>query len=213
MYFYFFPSECDVLIRPGWFYHPNEDSRIKSVDHLTDIYFKSVGRNSNLLLNVPPNKEGLISERDIQRLREWNNRLEEIFSDDIFKQADIETSNYRENYSVDNCLDDNRNTFWTTDKELKNAEIEITFSEAKKINIIRLEEAIEYGQRIRSFEIFYDNSGSMEKIFEGTTIGRSRIVTFDEIKTKEIRILINDSFAAPTLRIIKGFYHSSVKRY
>ena len=204
-----FPSECDVSIRPGWFYHPNEDDQIKSVDQLVDIYFKSVGRNSNLLLNIPPNKEGLISEYDIERLREWKNKLDQIFANDLFQGQQIESSNVRNNsddYSAKNCLDNNSKTFWTTDKNITRAEINITLSRQEDINIIRLEEAIDYGQRIKSFTLFYEKNGIMEKFFEGTTIGRSRIITFDKIETKKIKIVINDSYASPTLRIVKGFY-------
>ena len=207
-----YPSECDVSIRPGWFYHSSQDQKIKSVDQLTDIYFKSVGMNSNLLLNVPPNKEGLISDFDIQRLKEWRQNLDKLFAKDIFNGEQIECSNVLNNskeFSPKNCLDDNPKTFWTTDKNITSAEINISLKHKKNINIIRLEEAIEYGQRIKSFEIYYDNDGCMEKIFEGTTIGRSRIITFKKVITDRIKIIIKDSFASPTLRTIKGFYNES----
>jgi alpha-L-fucosidase len=207
-----YPSECDVSIRPGWFYHSSQDQKIKSVDQLTGIYLKSVGMNSNLLLNVPPNKEGLISDYDIRRLKEWRQNLNNLFARDIFKGEHIECSSVLNNskkFSAKNCLDDNRKTFWTADKNITSAEINITLKQKENINIIRLEEAIEYGQRIKSFEIYSDNNGSMEKIFEGTTIGRSRIITFNKVNTGKIKILIKDSFASPTLRTIKGFYNES----
>jgi alpha-L-fucosidase len=208
-----YPSECDVSIRPGWFYHASENMQIKSVNQLIDIYFKSVGRNSNLLLNIPPNQEGLISNYDIQRLKEWRQKLNEIFSYDIFERQQIECTNIRNNfneYSVKNCLDNNRNTFWTTDKNVTTAEIYITLPQKEDLNIIRLEEAIEYGQRIKSFEIYSENNGNMEKIFEGTTIGRSRIITFNKTNTNKIKIVISDSNASPTLRIIKGYYSNVI---
>ena len=204
-----YPSESDVSIRPGWFYHLSENSQIKSVDQLVDIYFKTVGRNSNLLLNVPPDKEGLISEQDVQRLKEWKQKLNDIFANDLFYNQTIECSNVRnnaQNYSGKNCLDNNRNTFWTTDENITTAEITITLPKREDLNIIRLEEAIEYGQRIKSFEVFYDNDSKFEKIAGGTTIGRSRILKFNTVNTNKIKIVIEDAYASPTLRIIKGFY-------
>jgi alpha-L-fucosidase len=107
---------------------PSEESSIKSVDTLVSIYFKSVGRNSNLLLNIPPNRDGLISDYDVQRLKAWKDQLHEIFATDIFKNELIESSNTRSNsvdYSTNNCIDDNPNTFWTTDKEITTADITI----------------------------------------------------------------------------------------
>jgi alpha-L-fucosidase len=208
-----FPSECDVSIRPGWFYHESENYQIKSVDVLTDIYFKSVGRNSNLLLNVPPDKNGLISQYDIQRLREWKQHLDQIFAVDLFRGQPIICSNFRdnsENYSAANCLDNNINTFWTTDKNVLTADLTISLPQKTNINIIRLEEAIEFGQRVKSFSVFYDNNGTMEKIFDGTTIGRSRIIKINTINTNKIKITINDSYASPTLREIKAFYSEGV---
>ena len=103
-------------------------------------------------------------------------------------------------------MDNNRDSFWAADKDTISAEITITLKQKEYINIIRLEEAIEYGQRIKSFEVDYDNNGSYQKIFEGTTIGRSRIIRFNKIYTNKIKILIKDSYASPTLRIIKGYY-------
>ena len=208
-----YPSECDVSIRPGWFYHESQDNQIKFVDQLVDIYFKSVGRNSNLLLNVPANKEGLISELDVQRLTDLKQKLDDIFANDLFYKQKIECSNVRNNsvdYSGDNCLDGNRNTFWVTDPDIFTGDVTITLSSKADINIIRLEEAIEYGQRIKSFEVYYDNNGNMEKIYEGTTIGRSRIITFEKVFTDKIKIIVTYSYASPTLRVIKGFYDSSI---
>ncbi len=209
-----YPSECDVSIRPGWFYHRDQDSLLKSVDQLVNIYFKSVGRNSNLLLNVPPDKDGLFSVFDVKRLKEWKKKLDEIFANDLFEGQKASSSNFRDNsvaYSPVNCLDNNRNTFWATDKNITSAEITIKLKVKKLINIIRLEEAIEYGQRIKSFEVFGDVDGTMKKIYGGTSIGRSRIITFDKISTDKIKIKIADAFAPPVIRIIKGFYNDSIK--
>ncbi|MDP4175124.1 MAG: alpha-L-fucosidase [Bacteroidota bacterium] len=209
-----YPAEADVSIRPGWFYHSSEDFKIKTVDQLVDIYLKTVGRNTNLLLNVPPNTDGQFSSYDIQRLRDWKRRLSEIFAKDLFFGKEITCSNVRNNsdaYSAKNCLDNNRNTFWVTDKDINNAVLDINLGKKEKINIIRLEEAVRFGQRIKAFEVDYDNNGTMETIFSGTTIGHSRIITFPAVETEKIRILIKDSYAAPTLCEIKGYYSDQIR--
>ncbi|MFO7447601.1 MAG: discoidin domain-containing protein, partial [Ignavibacteriaceae bacterium] len=204
-----FPSECDVSIRPGWFYHSSEDQQVKSADALKDIYLKSVGRNSNLLLNVPPNKDGLISNYDIAVLKQWKDLIDNMFSKDIFYQKKIESSNTRnklEGYSEKNCLDNNRETFWVTDKNVLSAELIINLDKKEKINMIRLEEAIEYGQRIKLYSLYFENNGQWEKFYGGSTVGRSRILTFNTIETTRVKITIEDSYASPTVRTINAYY-------
>ena len=201
------PSQCDVSIRPGWFYHASEDEQIKTVDQLVDIYFKSVGRNSNLLLNVPPNSHGLIASVDVHRLQDWHARLAKIFANELFTNAAIVASNTRnESYSVHNCLDHNAGTFWTTEKDTTAADIIITMDKAADINIIELDEVIEFGQRISSFEIYADHNGTWDKIFSGTTIGRTRLARFPAVNTQRIKIAITSSLAAPVLSSVEGYY-------
>jgi alpha-L-fucosidase len=204
-----YPSECDVSIRPGWFYHQNEDGQVKSVDSLTQIYLQTVGRNSNLLLNVPPDKEGRIADIDVARLLSWKQHLDQIFALEILKGQDIVASSVRDNspdYAPGNCLDGNRKTFWSAERGTIKADLTITLRTSQWINIVRLEEAIDYGQRIASFRLLYRNGDTWTECFRGTTVGRSRIVTFAPVQTTGIKILIDSSFAAPTLRIVKGYY-------
>jgi alpha-L-fucosidase len=203
------PAECDITIRPGWFYHADQDAQVKSVDSLTKIYFQTVGRNSNLLLNVPPNKQGLISDVDISRLRAWRQNLNQIFERDIFQGKSIVASSVRDSsgdYAAGNCLDGNRKTFWAANRDSTTAELIIDLAASEEINIVRLEEAIQYGQRIESFRLLYDNGTSWVQCFQGTTIGRSMIVTFEPVQTTRFKIVIDGSLAAPTLRIAKAFY-------
>lgn len=89
---FWWPSEVDVSIRPGWFYHAAQDKQVKSLAHLVDIYFKSVGYNSVLLLNIPPDKRGLIHENDVQRLKELSGYLKKTFGKD-FLQKEIPVGN------------------------------------------------------------------------------------------------------------------------
>ncbi len=205
------PSECDIPIRPGWFYHPSEDTQLKTTDQLVDIYFSSVGRNSNLLLDVPPNTQGLFADVDIQRLQDWHTQLESIFGNDLFINSTIQATNTRDDiadYSAYNCIDHNSKTFWTPEKDSTTADITITTGQAISINTIQLEEAIEYGQRISSFVIYADQNGQWNKVITGTTVGRSRLLQFSAVTTSKIKISIIGSLAAPTLSTIAGYYNN-----
>ncbi len=202
------PSQCDVSIRPGWFYHASQDAEVKTTDQLLDIYFKSVGRNSNLLLNVPPNTQGLLSEIDVQRLQEWHEWLDNTFAHDLFSQSIIQASNTRHDvadYPPENCIDHNPMTFWTTDKTVTTADIVIDMGQPKSINLIQLEEAIEYGQRISTFVVYANQNDGWVKIAEGTTVGRSRFLQFAPVSTSKIMVSITGSLAAPALSTIAGY--------
>ena len=204
-----YPSECDVSIRPGWFYHSFDDSRLKSAQELTGIYLQSIGRNSNLLLNVPPNRDGRISDVDVATLRAWHGVMRSTFSVNLFQGQRAEASSTRvgsESWSAASCIDGNRSTFWTADSNARQASITVTMSEPARCNVIKLEEAIAYGQRISSFELEYESGGDMVKFFEGTTVGRSRIITFPAITAQKIRLVIKHALASPTLREFQAFY-------
>ena len=202
------PSQCDVSIRNGWFYHDGDV--IKTAAQLIDIYFKSIGRNSNLLLNIPPNRQGLISDADIEQVSAFSSQLHDIFCTDLFLGSVISASNERKDisdYSANNCIDANPATFWTTDRNILTADIIITLPDLEKINIIKLEEAIAYGQRISSFDIYADQNSVWTKIASGTTVGRPRLIRFDPITTSKIKISITNSIASPTLTTISGYYN------
>jgi alpha-L-fucosidase len=204
-----YPTECDVSIRPGWFYHPEEDSKIRSLENLISIYFKSIGRNSNLLLNIPPDKSGNIVSGDVARIKEWRNSLNSIFANNLFSHVSITASNTRYNedaFNAKNTLDKDRQTFWAADKDSNTAELMITMNSAKPINIIKLEEAVEFGQRISSFSVYVNVNGVWQRVYNGATIGRTRLITFPVITTDKIKIVIEASSESPTLCTIGGYY-------
>ena len=208
------PTECDVSIRPGWFYHKNEDSQIRSLDNLLSIYFKSVGRNSNFLLNIPPDASGNFAAGDVARIRELRSTLDKIFAVNLFRDASIAASNTRLNndgYSAKNTLDNNRQTFWAADRDSTKAELMITMSSEKPLNVIKLEETIEFGQRISSFSVYVSNNqGEWKRVYNGATIGRTRLITFPAITANKIRIVIEESSESPTLCTIAGYYSELV---
>ncbi|MFC0773061.1 alpha-L-fucosidase [Terrimonas alba] len=111
----YIPAESDVSIRPSWFYHPEEDTRVKTVEELWDIYFNSVGRNSVLLLNYPPNKEGLISPIDAQRTDSLRYLINGTFKTNLATGAKIKTLHSRgANYKPSNMLDNNESSYYAT---------------------------------------------------------------------------------------------------
>ena len=205
-----YPSEADISIRPGWFYHEKENYQIKDANQLVDIYFNTVGKNSNLLLNVPPDKEGLISNLDIAALRNWKNKLDEIFANDLFLNKKIVASNTRgvgNDYAPQNCLDNNINTFWVTDDTVRKANLIISLNTKVNINIFKIEEAIEYGQRICSFSLWANVNNNWEKIYSGATVGRTRLIKISPIFTDKIKLSIDSSYAAPTIRTFSAYYY------
>jgi alpha-L-fucosidase len=206
-----YPSECDVSIRPGWFYHAAENGLIKTVRQLTDTYIMSVGRNSNLLLGVPPGTDGLISALDEARLRGWKAGLDMMFGQDVFAGATIQSTNTRRNlssYFPRNCIDGNPRSFWTTDRDTLTASITVSLDRAMTVDMIRLEEAIAYGQRIKAFSCAAIVNGSWVPLTSGTTIGRSRILSFPPVTTSTIRLSILDSYQSPTLRTFSAYLTS-----
>jgi alpha-L-fucosidase len=203
-----YPSECDVSIRPGWFYHGSEDDLLKEAGNLVDIYLKSVGRNSNLILNVPPDRHGLVSDVDASALSAWRTRLNVLFGSDLLLHRTILSSSTRENkdsFLPRNCVDGDVNTFWAADEGVLSAQITVELGGTQQINAVRLEEAIRYGQRIRAFTLYADNAGLWSLIASGTTVGRTRILTFPTVATTRLRLSIDDAKASPTLRTFSAY--------
>jgi alpha-L-fucosidase len=192
------PAETDVSIRPGWFYHAREDSLVKSPEKLFDIYLTSVGRGSTLLLNVPPDRRGLIHEKDVAALQGWRKMLNEEFKTNYAAQAETKATNVRgesEAYTGNNVVDGKKETYWSTNDDVKSASIEINFKEAKPVKYVVLQEFIQLGQRVKSFSVEAHVNNEWKKISEGTTIGYKRILKFDPVETTSVRVNITDSKA------------------
>ncbi|MDL2311718.1 alpha-L-fucosidase [Bacteroidales bacterium OttesenSCG-928-B11] len=205
---FWIPAETDVSIRPGWFYSPETNDKVKSVEKLMDIYYTSVGRNSNLLLNVPPDTRGRIHPADSIRLMEFYHARNELFAENIAEKAIITASNVRgksPEYSAMNLLDDDYDRYWAADDDILTASLEIDLSQEKEINHILLQEYIPLGQRIVKFSIAYWDNG-WHNIVNETTIGYKRIVRFPTIKTSKIKINIEESLACPVLNRVEIYY-------
>jgi alpha-L-fucosidase len=202
------PAEVDVSIRPGWFYHAEEDSLVKTPEQLFDIYLTSVGRGSTLLLNVPPDRRGLIHERDLAALQGFKNMLDTEFGNNLATNAKVSASSFRGDdkaFSPANVADQDPETYWATDAEIARGYIEIDFGQPTSIKYVEIQEYIKLGQRIRGFKIEAFQQGEWKSIAEGTTIGYKRILRIEPTQTTKVRIKITDSRASPVISEI-GVY-------
>ena len=212
------PGEVDVSIRPGWFYSPSTDDKVKTVDQLMDIYYASVGRNANLLLNVPPNRKGLIHPTDSTRLMEFKKARDEAFQTNLALGAQAEASNTRGNakqYQANNLFNGNKNSYWTTDNDITTASIEIQLPTITTFNSILLQEYIPLGQRITDFHIEYWNTdlNDWKTLSKATTIGYKRILRTPEVTTNKIKVVINNSLAEPILSNIELYKSKKVANF
>lgn len=202
------PAETDVSIRPGWFYHPREDSLVKSPEALFDIYLTSVGRGSTLLLNVPPDRRGLIHENDVASLKGFRQLLDSAFSKDLASTAKVSTDVTRgdsPDYSATRLTDANTSSYWATDDGVTKADIELRWESEQVLQYIMMQEYIALGQRVKHFQVTALINDEWELVTEGTTIGYKRILRLDSVRTKGIRISIIDAKASPVLHTISVY--------
>ena len=178
---YWYPSEVDVSIRPGWFYHPEENARVKSLKHLIDIYYKSVGMNSVLLLNIPPDTRGLIHEIDAQRLKEFGEYIGNTFSVNHITAS---------------------KTSWTAD----NGKVKEFGLKGKTINTVMLQEDILKGQRVEAFTVEGLINDQWQKLGQGTTIGYKRLLKFDDCAPTKIRITIAETRAQANIEDVGAYF-------
>lgn len=178
---FWYPSEVDVSIRPGWFYHADQDEQVKSLSHLVDIYFQSVGYNSVLLLNIPPDKRGLIHQNDVKRIKELADYLKETFAENKIKGED-------ELWQAASGA--------SKEYEMKNA----------SFNTFLIQEDISKGQRVESFTVEAWVNGMWKKLGEGTTVGYKRLLRFPECKAEKVRVTINSSRNTANIIKVGAFY-------
>lgn len=179
---FWYPSEVDVSIRPGWFYHADQDNQVKSLSHLVDIYFKSVGYNSVLLLNIPPDLRGRIHESDVQRLKEFSGYLKKTFARNYVLKGDEAwqgTSGTAREYDV---------------------------QKGALVNAFMIQEDISKGQRIESFLVEAYKDGAWIHLSEGTTVGYKRLVRFSDTRPERIRVTIRSVRGIANVFAVGLFY-------
>lgn len=191
------PAECDVSIRPGWFYHPEEDDRVKSPDQLVDLYYRSVGHNATLLLNFPVDRRGLIHPVDSANAVRFHEMIQQQLKTNLVAGMTPKVSNARGGDFVASALtDDNFDTYWATEDGVTTADIEFSFDTPTRMNRMMLQEYIPLGQRVKAFVVEYLDKDTWLPVKlneETTTIGYKRLLRFETVKTKGIRIRITDA--------------------
>jgi len=201
------PAECDVSIRPGWFWHKAEDDKVKSLDQLMDIYFKSVGRNSVLLLNVPPNDRGLISEPDVNRLHEFRAALDKTFAVDLARGKQASADSVSSGSRASNAVDGKKGTHWSPAKT--SGSLEINLGKPTAFNIAMLQEQISEGQRVEEYRIEALTDQGWAEVAKGTTIGHKKLDRFPIVTAMRVRLTILKSQAAPLIRTFGSFHAPS----
>jgi alpha-L-fucosidase len=203
------PAECDVSIRPGWFYHPNENNQVKSPQKLLDLYFESVGRGATMLLNIPPDQSGQIHDTDLASLREFARRRDAIFADDLALRARVSASNIRgqaRRYRAENVLDGKRDTYWATDDGVTNADIVLEFPQPVTFNVARIREYLPLGQRVGGFVLERWQDGKWEEFASGASIGNCRLVRGKDMTTSKVRLRVTNSPVGPAISEMGLFY-------
>jgi alpha-L-fucosidase len=197
---YWVPAEVDVSIRPGWFYHATQDSLVRTPENIMALYYSSVGRNSNLLLNVPPDRRGLLHENDVKALLGFKKLLDEEFPSDLAKGKPASASAYRgKEYKASMVNDGNNETYWATKDDVSSGEFIIDLGEETEVNRIVLQEFIKLGQRVQEFSVSSLENGEWKKIIDGTTIGYKVIRKFPVVRTSKIKVSVNKSKACPVI--------------
>ena len=199
---YWIPAECDVSIRPGWFYSPSTDNKVKSLNHLLNIYYGSVGRNGNLLLNVPVDRRGLIHANDSLRLMELKKTLDETFKNNLAKGRTITATKTRgdaKDFAARQMTDGNYDTYWTTNDGVTKASFTVDLGKPMTVNRLLLQEYIPLGQRVAAFSVDYWDGKKFVELDRQTTIGYKRILTFPVISTSKIRVNILEAKASPVI--------------
>ncbi|RZK50884.1 MAG: alpha-L-fucosidase [Pedobacter sp.] len=185
---YWMPAECDVPLRQGWFYHPQE--KPKSPQQLFDLYLKSVGRGAALDLGLAPDTRGLLADADIKSLKEFGAILRQTFSTNLASQATIKINSIRgANFNSDNLIDADKNTFWASADQHNTAQIELNFPHEITFDLINLQEFIALGQRVDSYKIEVEQHGKWETVASGASIGAKRLIHFNKpYTTKSVKI-------------------------
>ena len=195
------PAECDVSIRPGWFYHATEDAAVKTGAQLMELYFASVGRGGSLLLNLPPDRRGRIPEADVAALRDFRARREAMFAHDLAAGAAAIASNVRGDdarFSAAHLTDGDAATYWAADDGVTQAEVMLDLGREQTFDVASLREAIRLGQRVDRFALDVWRDGRWTEVAAGPGIGARRLVRFAPVTAQRVRLRV-EAAACPAL--------------
>ncbi|MDO6430295.1 alpha-L-fucosidase [Flavitalea sp. BT771] len=202
------PGEVNTSIRPGWFYHQYEDTKVKTLPHLLDIYYSSFGRNGTLLLNFPIDRHGLIHANDEKAAVQLADAVKEAFAVNLAEKAKVSASNIRgkaKAFVGDRATDGKKDTYWATDDGVTAASMTLDFGKPVTFNCFMAQEYIRLGQRVRAFTVSAMVDGSWKELARATTIGYRRILRFPAVSAAQLKFTITDAKACPVIANIGVF--------
>jgi alpha-L-fucosidase len=213
------PAECDVSIRPGWFWHAAENSKVKTAEQLVDLYYQSVGRGCSLLLNIPPDRRGLLDDVDVASLTRFGELMNATFKNNLAASAIFMPSNVRGGtttttsdgtggrvtstdgpFDAHTLIDGDRATYWATDDKYTTPWLVVDFRSSKTFSVVRLREAIRLGQRVEAFALDAYTNGEWKEFATATSIGPSRLIRLaTPLTTNRIRLRITKAAVSPAI--------------
>ncbi|WP_137898948.1 alpha-L-fucosidase [Sphingomonas sp. 2SG] len=201
------PAETDVSIRPGWFYHPDEDAKVKDPQRLIRLHDESIGRGTNLNLNLPPDRRGRIPDHDVAVLKSFGAALEASFATDLAQGAIASASATRgAAFAPAKVLDGNRDTYWSTPDRVTTPTLTLDLPPNRSFDLIRIREHLPLGVRVTRFAIEAEVAGRWQRLAEKTAIGAQRIIRLDApITARRIRLVILDAPACPAISEVALF--------
>lgn len=202
-------GEADVSIRPGWFYHEDQDP--KSLEELVEIYFHSVGRGTPLLLNIPPNKDGLFDDKDIERLYEFSAYRDALYEEDLALGAKVSGSALSADFAYHHLTDDLETSSWASDADLP-IQLELDLGTPKTFDVLELREDLKLGQRIAGFYVQVEVDGVWQEFGRGFTVGHKRLLRGPLVEAQKVRVMITEAQALPVLTKISLYKTPSLSK-
>jgi alpha-L-fucosidase len=200
------PAECDVSIRPGWFYHQHEDDKVRTPENLMELYFASVGRGANLLVNLPIDPRGQVHERDRAALIEFNTQRQRLFATNLAYHATIKVSSqHHVDLGSQALIDNDPTTYWVPAAIDSTPHITVRFAQPTAINVIDIREHLPLGQRIDAFVVAAETANGWQQILSAHSIGNRRLIRCGGISATAVRIQITQSSVLPAIQSL-GIY-------
>jgi len=212
---FWMPAECDVALRPGWFYHENQDGKVKSVNTLMNLYYKSVGHGACLDLGLSPNKKGTLNDADADSLKKFGEKLKQTFAVNLVRGATLNASNVRggnmQKFGPFHLTDNDRYSYWATDDTCTTPQLIVNLRQNTTFNVVRLRENIKLGQRIEAVAIDIYEDGKWEQVAEATSIGGNRLIRLPHtVSAQKVRLRINKSAVCIALSDFGLFKESGI---
>jgi alpha-L-fucosidase len=208
------PAECDVSIRPGWFYHRHEDDQVKTPQQLVDLYYASVGRGASFLLNLPPDRRGRIHENDVRSLREFRRIMDATFTTNLAARARASADDWRgrdHQFAPANVLDGRRDTYWATNDDVKTPSLVLDLGRPTTFNVIRIREYLPLGQRVESVRVDRWQDGEWVEFAGATSIGNCRLIRGPGITTPRVRLRITQAAVCPAIAEVGLFAEPALR--